>query len=69
MPSSICTRRNSTDGLPRRLRNPRTVDLVLRGQATSSRLHGVGRLYITVAEARCFLASAKVTQAEVRSDG
>jgi hypothetical protein len=34
-----------------------------------SRLQGAGRLYITVAEARRFLASATVTRAEVRSDG
>ncbi|MFD0807945.1 hypothetical protein ACFQ0K_17760 [Nocardioides caeni] len=34
-----------------------------------TRFQGVGRLYVTVAEARCFLASAKVTQVEVRSDG
>ena len=34
-----------------------------------TRFQGVGRLYITVAEARRFLASATVTRAEVRSDG
>lgn len=34
-----------------------------------TRFQGVGRLYVTVAEARCFLASATVTQVEVRSDG
>ena len=34
-----------------------------------TRFQGVGRLYITVAEARRFLASATVTRAEARSDG
>lgn len=34
-----------------------------------TRFHGIGRLYITVAEARHFLASAIVTRAEGRSDG
>jgi hypothetical protein len=34
-----------------------------------TRFQGVGRLYITVAEARRFLASATVTRVEVRSDG
>ena len=34
-----------------------------------TRFQGVGRLYITVAEARRFLASASVTRGEVRSDG
>lgn len=33
-----------------------------------TRFQGVGRLYITVAEARRFLASASVPRAEVRSD-
>ena len=33
-----------------------------------TRFQGVGRLYITVAEARRFLASATGTRAEVRSD-
>ena len=32
------------------------------------RFQGVGRLYITVAEARRFLAPATVSRAEVRSD-
>lgn len=34
-----------------------------------TRFQGVGRLYITVAEARRFLASATVARVEVRSDG
>ena len=34
-----------------------------------TRFQGIGRLYITVAEARRFLASATVTRMEVRSDG
>ena len=34
-----------------------------------TRFQGVGRLYITVAEARRFLATATVTRAEVGSDG
>lgn len=34
-----------------------------------TRFQGVGRLYITVADARRFLASATVTRAEVGSDG
>jgi len=34
-----------------------------------TRFQGVGRLYVTVAEARRFLASATVTRMEVRSDG
>jgi hypothetical protein len=34
-----------------------------------TRFQGVGRLYITVAEARRFLASATFTRVEVRSDG
>ena len=34
-----------------------------------TRFQGVGRLYITVAEARRFLASATVTRVEVGSDG
>jgi hypothetical protein len=34
-----------------------------------TRFQGVGRLYITVAEARRFLASATVTRVEVSSDG
>jgi hypothetical protein len=34
-----------------------------------TRFQGVGRLYITVADARRFLASATVTRLEVRSDG
>jgi hypothetical protein len=33
-----------------------------------TRFQGVGRLYISVAEARRFLASATVTRVEVRSD-
>jgi hypothetical protein len=32
-----------------------------------TRFQGIGRLYITVAEARRFLASATVTRAEARS--
>jgi len=34
-----------------------------------TRFQGVGRLYITVAEARRFLASSTVTQMQARSDG
>jgi len=34
-----------------------------------TRFQGVGRLYITVAEARRFLASATVTPAGARTDG
>ena len=34
-----------------------------------TRFQGVGRLYITVAEARRFLDSATITRAQVRSDG
>jgi hypothetical protein len=34
-----------------------------------TRFQGVGRLYITVAEARRFLNSATVLRAEVRTDG
>ncbi len=34
-----------------------------------TRFQGVGRLYITVAEARRFLGSSTVTRAEARSDG
>lgn len=34
-----------------------------------TRFQGVGRLYITVAEARRFLASATTSRPEVRSDG
>ena len=34
-----------------------------------TRFRGIGRLYITVAEARRFLASATVTREELRSDG
>jgi len=34
-----------------------------------TRFRGVGRLYVTVAEARRFLASATTPRAEVRSDG
>ena len=34
-----------------------------------TRFQGVGRLYVTVAEVRRFLALATVTRAEARSDG
>ncbi len=54
------------------IRTPqRTVrDWRQRGVGPSwTRFQGVGRLYITVAEARRFLASSKATRAEVRSDG
>ena len=34
-----------------------------------TRFQGVGRLYITVAEARRFLASATITRVQVGSDG
>ena len=36
---------------------------------TLTRFQGIGRLYITVAEARRFLASATVTRVQGRSDG
>ena len=73
-PIDTCSLLVTTGAFPRRadIRTPqRTVrDWRRRGVGPRwTRFQGVGRLHITVAETRRFLASATVTRAEVRSDG